>query len=194
MTGAQARRRAVIVDGPPHVRLATGSLPLNDGDVDNYRDSDLDAAPHDASVDSDNDAPIQEGPRFPDRDDGFTLNLGRGVAPAEKRTLVALVRRYMSAARALDGASVCSLLTPEAAASLGSEVSHAGDSCQASAKALLARFHQQLAASVEIVDVRIVGKAAEVVVGSRALSASVVLLQRNGAAWKVGQLLATHLP
>lgn len=184
----------MIADGLPHVRLPAGSLPLHDDDVDNLRDPDSDVSfTNDSAVDKDIDTPIQQGPKFPDSDDTFALDLGRGASPTQARALSHLVLRYFSAARAGDGAMACSLLAANEAASLPRESSPPSQSCPAAAATLLQRDRHALAAPVKIVDVRLLDPYAEAIVGSRTLPASVVLLKRENGRWRFEGLFAQPL-
>jgi hypothetical protein len=190
---SQGRSDSVVREGLPHVRLPQGSLPLADGDVDNFKDTDHDVPISDKSVDTDEDIQVQEGPKFPDRDDSFVLNVGRGATKAEGRALSGLVARYVAAERAGHWAGVCAMLLPAVAASLPSEVSRSGEGCPAAASAALAHSHRLLAAPAKVVDVRILGQAAEVVVGSQTMPASLLLLRRSGRSWAFDELLGHPL-
>jgi hypothetical protein len=192
--GTKSRSAITIADGLPHVSLPPGALALSDGDADNPKDTDGNGDV-DPGADTDQDGRTRASYDAPDSDDAFTLELGRGAGTAQARELSRLVTRYFAAARAEDAASACSMLLPSEAESVSVGPSRkSGETCQSAGAVLLKQFHHRLADAIKVVDVRIVGEAAEVVFGSRTMPASYVLLKRYRGSWKLDGLLATRLP
>jgi hypothetical protein len=184
----------VIVDGLPHVRVPRGALRLSDGDADNPGDTDGNGDV-DPGADTDEDGRTRASYDAPDADDAFTLELGKGAGPTQTRLLTRLVRRYVAAAGADDAATACTMLLPSEAASVSvGRVRQAGETCRSAAAVLLRRLHRWFSEPARVVDVRIVGEAAEVVLGSRTMPASYVLLKRDAGSWKLDGLLVTRLP
>ncbi|MGA9285480.1 MAG: hypothetical protein WBV85_08555 [Solirubrobacteraceae bacterium] len=184
---------------PPGQRLR------GDGDADNPNDVDGNGDSDAASVggpDHDSDSPTRAGYKFPDSDDKATFAFGHSPSTSDRRAIVGVVRRYYAAAAAGDGAEACTLLVPSFAGSVvedyggasGPSYLQGGKTCQAVLAMLFRHFHGELAEAITMVEVRVEAGAAQVVISSRTMPASRVLLARQGNSWKVSELLGQPLP
>jgi hypothetical protein len=84
---------------------------------------------------------LGQGGRY-DRDNDATFQWGPVASAADRRVVVALVKRYYAIAAAGDGAGACSLLDPLIVEMVAEDESHRG--CAHNMDRLFARFHRQL--------------------------------------------------
>jgi hypothetical protein len=152
--------------------------------------------------DKDNDNPTNS---YYDADDEPILHYGRATSAPEEREVAAVVMRYYKAAVADDGATVCSLLYSALAESVPEEYGEApgppalrGKTCPVVMSKLVRQHHRQLAA--ELLKLEVTGARAEGDRGWALLSFGPakppgrVLLQREGAAWRIAELQRTEMP
>jgi hypothetical protein len=185
-------RGTIITDFiPPGQRLRGDSDADNPGDVDGNGDIDPE--------DEDSDYPTRASYRFPDSDDKTVFDYGHRPSIADSHAIESVVKRYFNYAGAGDGAGACSLLLPGVSRSipetygLGASTPQ-GKTCQAILSMLFRRAHGELAEPITVVDVRVKGAKAQVVLGSRKMRAGDTVLGRQGGSWKVEQLLERTLP
>jgi hypothetical protein len=145
----------------------------------------------DTDADFDNDAK-DKALGYHDIDDGSVLAYGHAPSAADEQTLAAIVKRYHAAAVAEDGATACSMTTARAVKAIPVDYGQApgpvylrGKTCAAVMSLLFKHNHTEIASPSEITGVRVSGNEALVLLGSRAVPASVVILQREGGVWKV---------
>jgi hypothetical protein len=197
-TGSTTAKRVIPIltssTIPPGQRLR------GDGDADNPRDFDGNGD-GDGSEDHDQDYPVPAGYRLPDSDDRAIFAYGHPPSAGERAAIGRVVKRYYVAASAGDGATACSLLPASLARSLPEDYGRSSGpaylrgarTCQAIASKLFARMHEQLAEAITIVEVRVKGSSAQVVLSSRKMPASDIQLLRQDGAWKVEELIGQPL-
>ncbi|HXP99457.1 MAG TPA: hypothetical protein VN845_05250 [Solirubrobacteraceae bacterium] len=179
--------------------IPPGQQVRGDGDADNPGDTDGngDIDPED----EDSDYPVPNSYKFPDSDDRATFAYGHEPSASEAAKIASVVKRYYAAAAADDGAAACRLLLPSFAASVaesydvgGSPDTKDGKSCQAVLGLLLRRYRAELAEAIDVVEVRVQGETAQVVLSSRKMPASDILLMRRDGSWWVQQPIGAQLP
>jgi hypothetical protein len=177
--------------------IPPGQSVRGDGDADNPSDID---GPGDAdgNGDNDNDNPTPESYRFPDSDDKAAFAYGHQASAAETRTITGVVTRYFAAGARADGAVACSLLLPTLASLVADEVGGKArpsdrGACAPVLSVLFKHMHAQLAGAVHVVEVRVEGHAAQVIIASRTMPAGDILLQ-DGRSWRIAQLFPGTLP
>lgn len=186
-------------------RIPQGQHVRGDGDADNP--SDIDGNGDSDSVagggpDNDSDGPTPASYAFPDGDDRPVFAYGRRPTAKAARAITGVVRDYYAAASAQDGAQACPLLLASIARAAAQEYGRPGGpqylrgatTCQAVLSMLFRHFHAELAGAVNVVAIRLRGGSAQVVLSSRTLRASSVVVNREGRAWKIVGLLAQPLP
>jgi hypothetical protein len=179
--------------------LPPGQTVRSDGDADNPKD--LDGNPDPDTTDPDDDSYTPESRRYPDADDKVTLAYGKSPPFAERRVIADTVTRYYAAAAAADGATACALIDPLLADAVpedygsgaGPAYLHGGKTCRAVVSAMFRHEHALVSANVQVLSVRAKGTRAQVVVGSRAMPASLVYLRREGHMWRIQGLLGNPL-
>ncbi len=185
--------------------IPPGQYLRGDGDADNPNDIDGNGDSDSASVggsDTDNDNPTRQSYNFPDDDDKVTFAYGRPPTPAEKHAIARVARSYYAAASANNGAAACSSLVPSIARSIpeaygqvsGPSYLRGGKTCQAIMSMLFKHFHTELAEAITVVEVRVKGSGAQVVLSSRKMRASSISLARQDGSWRVAVLLGQPLP
>jgi hypothetical protein len=174
---------------------------LNDGDHDRVGDED-----GDNNNDVDNDAPWDYKPanhengRYHDSDDRSVLTYGRAASIADRLSISALVTRYYVAASRSDGQGGCSMLPsnlvraiPGDYGELGPSYLRGGRTCVVVLTTLFKHFHGELIAPIKVTSVRVAGDHAYALLASATLPASYVTLQREGAVWRINELLGNQL-
>jgi hypothetical protein len=153
----------------------------------------------DNDADFDNDTIKNKG--YYDGDDGAIRGFGHAAIAAERRAIAALVKRYYAAAAASDGAKACPLINsaleeaiPEDYGQPPGPAYARGKTCAVVMSKLFEHAHSQLAGAFEVTGVRVEGREARALLGSRAVPASFVSVKRERGAWKIGALLGEPLP
>ncbi len=201
--------QATAASEPPPTATTTKVIPpgqwvRGDGDADNPSDIDGNGDSDAASVggpDTDEDAPVPAGYRFPDRDDRQAFAYGHAPGAATLRAVGTVVRRYFAAASAANGAAACVLLEPGLARTVPEDNAGPRDpayvrgakSCPEVLARLFAHYHEELAAPVTVYAVRVLGAEAHAIVASRTLPAGSVFLIHRGHAWQLERLLSEPL-
>jgi hypothetical protein len=184
-------------------RSSTSGPYLNDGDHERVGDADGD---NNADNDKDrwldylpSDYQAHENSRYHDADDRDLLAYGNAASAEEERAVAAVVERYYAMAAAGDGSGACALLLPSLDKAVPSDYGQNGPSylrpgktCAAVLTLLFKHYHRQLAPGVAVTSVRIAGDQADALLGSTAFPASFIIVQREGSAWKVAQLLGNE--
>jgi hypothetical protein len=154
---------------------------------------------YDNDADFDNDAIKNKG--YYDGDDSAISATGQAARPTEERAIAALVKRYYAAAAAGDGAKACRLIystleeaIPEDYGQPPGPAYSRGKTCAVVMSKTFAHSHSQLAGGFAVTGVRIEGKEARALLGSRTLPASFILLRRERGVWKINELLGQPLP
>jgi hypothetical protein len=137
---------------------------------------------------------------YHDKDDGATTAIGSPPSAAQSQAVTSTVQRYYEIATAEHGAEGCAMLTPTLAKQVpevyGVEgptyVPPATRTCAAVLHLVFKLHHAQLTAGVGVTSVRLVGNQAYAFLGSSAAAASYIVLQREGNAWRLTQLLGTE--
>ena len=94
------------------------------------------------------------------------------------------------------GCQACpaNLLQIGTASTIVEALRHGGAACAAVMTALFRHDHAELVTAPTLLSVRAKGATAQVVLGSRAMPASLVYLQRQGGSWYVQALIGSPLP
>lgn len=171
---------------------------MGDGDGDNPGDVDGDNY---ADGDPDNDSRTSESYRYHDKDDDPFLHYGHPAGAADARAVAAVVKRYYAVAGAGNGTAACSLLSSGLSTSVpedygrgaGPSYLRGGRTCPAVMTTLFHHFHNQLAGPVEVTDVRVKGSQAHAMLGSPTMPAGMLVLAREGRAWRLEELLGRVL-
>jgi len=176
---------------------------LNDGDNDVIGDADNDNN-HDDDNDNSEDHKPEENGDYHDGDDRGIVSFGQPADPADKRAVTATVKRYYALAAAGDGATACTMLTPSLARSAEQDYGHgsagptylsAGRNCVEVLGLLFGHFHTQLTSTTTVITgVRVEGKEAIALLGSRAQPAGEIPLTRIAGVWRIGSLFGGALP
>jgi hypothetical protein len=130
-------------------------------------------------------------------DDGWILHYGHTANPSDRRTSVALLKRYFAAAAAKDGATGCSSLVPFIAASVVENDGHSagliGKTCAVVMTKLFKMHHKLLAeknATLRVMDVRVLGDKALAILDFPAIPEMRQIAERRvGNTWKLLDLL-----
>jgi hypothetical protein len=154
---------------------------------------------YDNDADFDNDTIKNKG--YYDSDDGEIRNFGRAANAAERRAISGLVKRYYAAAAASSGAKACRMIystleeaIPEDYGQPPGPAYSRGKTCAVVMSKTFAHDHSQLAGGFAVTGVRVEGKEARALLGSRTLPASFILLRREHGIWKINELLGQPLP
>jgi hypothetical protein len=197
---------AVPSTEPRGTTFATSFIPRGqrlrgDGDADNPSDIDGNGD-DDKKIDGDDDYPTPSSYKFPDKDDKESFAFGHPPSAAARRTLTSFVKRYYRAAAAEDGTTACSLLLPALASSTPEDYGGAtgpaylrgAKTCRQIMKLLFKHLHAQLTEAVSVVEVRVKGADAQVILSSRRMPASEIQLELLGGMWKSQELIGQALP
>jgi hypothetical protein len=154
---------------------------------------------YDNDADLDDDAIKNKG--YYDGDDSVVSASGRAASVAEERAVAAVVKRYYAAAAASDGAKACRLIystlreaIPEDYGQPPGPAYSRGKTCAVVMSKTFAHSHSQLVGGLTVTGVRVEGREARVLLGSRTLPASFILVRRERGAWKISELLGQPLP
>lgn len=177
---------------------ASGSF-IGDEDDDDTASNYTGTNKYDNDADFDNDTIKNKG--YHDSDDSTARSFGRAASAADRRTIAALVKRYYAAAAASDGAKACPLIystleqaIPEDYGQPPGPVYSRGKTCAVVMSEYFAHFHRQLAGAFAVTGVRVEGRQARVLLGSKTVPASFVTLRRERGTWKINELLGQPLP
>jgi hypothetical protein len=205
-TATTARTVATVAKGDA---VASGASATPSAAVSSFKgdeDDDETASNHtstsnkyDNDADFDNDTIKNKG--YYDSDDSVISASGKAASAAQKRTIAALVKRYYAAAAASDGAKACPLIystleeaIPEDYGQPPGPSYSRGKTCAVVMSKTFAHAHSQLAGGFAVTGVRVEGREARALLGSRTLPASFILLRRERGAWKISELLGQPLP
>jgi hypothetical protein len=154
---------------------------------------------YDNDADFDNDT-IKDRSYY-DSDDGVIRSFGHAASEAEKREVTALVKRYYAAAAASDGAKACPLIystleeaIPEDYGQPPGPAYSRGKTCAVVMSKTFEHSHSQLTGVFEVTGVRVEGREARALLGSKTVPASFVTARRERRAWKINELLGEPLP
>jgi hypothetical protein len=159
----------------------------------------------DKDLDRDNDSAEEASSRssYYDNDDGYFRYFGHPASAADEQAIKALVRGYYAAAAAEDGAKACALshrflankvIPEDEGRNSGPSYLHGLTTCPAILTRLFKHIHNQIAAAVQVVAVRVKGDEARALFGSRTTPAEFTEARREGAAWKISRVLGSRLP
>jgi hypothetical protein len=201
---APAQAATITTSSIPQGQAVRGDSDAdNPSDIDGNGDNDLKTTSADRyTSDGDNDNPTPESYRYPDRDDKATLAYGRAPSQAERLKIVSVLTRYYAAAVKADGSTACALLFPPVAKAVpedygsgaGPAYLRGGKTCAAVLTRLFAHDRAELTPAPKPLSVRVKGAAAEAVLASRAMPASLLYLRHQGGSWFLQGLLAAPLP
>lgn len=151
--------------------------------------------------DGDDDPDDHREPGFVNDDESFFPTYGRGASAADTRVIATLVKRYLAAATAGNGAKACSLLDATLAHELGAAGSEDGDDAKQCATTLPTLFeHQQPrltaaeVATMTVISVHVKGNLGLAELGFRTLPEQELIAEREGRTWKIDALLGNYLP
>lgn len=149
--------------------------------------------------------PLANNRVYHDEDDQPYLSLGHVAGPRDRRTAASLAERYYAAAYAGDSRQACALMAQWLAKSASSKalvLNHAEHgapypsgikTCTEALSVLFKRLHRHLPAAIHVTDVRVIGQAARVFFGAKAMRASQIILHREGGRWRIVQLVGKRL-
>ena len=153
---------------------------------------------------SDGDEDLDEQENGPSKDDkGGMVASGHGASPADKNAISAVVRRYLQAGTAGDGAEGCSLLAASLSGALAEQESQlpsrsAGVTCAAALSRLFNEEHARLLAegfaTMVVTGVHVDGPMALATLGFRTAHESEIVLRREHGVWKIDALSDSTLP
>jgi hypothetical protein len=157
--------------------------------------------PFDSDVDNDNDVEDNAGKGYFDQDDVVVQDYGHAAVGNERQTLVDAVERYDAAAKRGDGKAACAMIESAFESSIVEDYGRSpgpaylrGNTCPVVMSRLFAYERARYLAAVKVVDVRVEGNQALVLIGSKAVPASYVRLRHEARGWKIDELVATPLP
>jgi hypothetical protein len=163
-----------------------------------------DPAPVEATVDADHDNDV--GAAEDDRNNNSAVDFGHEARPAERRAIVALVKRYYAAALADDGTRDCSLLLSTIAEAAPNDNSrepgtpaymHGQTTCAGVLDKLFHHYHAQLAAEapkLRVGHVRLEEHHGLVFLRFGALPERESSVIREGRVWKMSQIYDQAVP
>jgi hypothetical protein len=193
--------KAAWVKSTPQFRLP------NDGDHDEPGDADRDNR-HDTGTQSNPGSvdpyldylPPAANTVYHDEDDEQAVRFGHAASASQARAVTALVKRYYAVAATGDGAKACTMLLPSFAKAVpleygkyGPSYLHGGKTCAGVMTRLFAHARRELAASVQVTNVRVSGPTALAFLGSKKMRASSIVLHRQGSGWRIAQVLGSTL-
>lgn len=172
------------------------------GDADSDNPRDPDGSPDVDTTDEDDDSSPPQSFRYPDPDDAATFAYGHAGGARDRSEIAAVVGRYFADAARGDGATACTLLVPTLAAEVPREFGSATGpaytrgttTCATTLSKLFTHEGWLLAKVAHVLSVRIDGRDAQAIVGSRRMPASSIMLQRVGGSWQLQELLGRPLP
>lgn len=135
--------------------------------------------------------------------DRVFVDYGQPASSEVRDAVVGVVARYYKTAVAGDGSAACSQMVrilvkavPIDVGQAGPRYARGGKTCGAVMVAFFRHFHRQLLAGVQVtgVRVRVRGKQALALLGSRAMPARYITVQWQDGAWKIAQTLGVPLP
>ncbi len=180
----------------------TGRPFRGDEDDDDESDEKMDNTSHDNDADFDNDIKVKRT-GYLDSDDREAVAYGRAASATEERATTRVAMRYLRTFVAVDGARACTTIVARLVTSMnhrrygqvsGEPYLRGAKDCATVMSRVFKHFHSELAGSYEITGVRVAGKYALVLLGSRTRPAAFIALEREGDAWKVEGLLVQSLP
>jgi hypothetical protein len=158
----------------------------------------------DKDSDSDNDNVEEKGATgFYDGDDSSVIDFGQPASPADRQVVTALVRRYYAAAVAENGSGMCELLYKYLAEVVlpedygtheGPTFAHGLTTCRAILTASSKHLHSTYLAGVKVVQVRVKGDEAMIILGSPVAPASYTSAKLEDGVWKLDHTFSTSLP
>jgi hypothetical protein len=137
---------------------------------------------------------------YHDEDDQAAVQFGHAADSHDLQAVRTTVERYYSAAAALDGAKACSLMAPSFAKAVPTDYGKFGPpylrgakTCAGVLTLLFKHVRRELGEPVQVTEVRVKGSTALAFIGSKAMRASVISLNREGADWAVSQTIGAVL-
>lgn len=183
---------------PDASTAATGSF-MGDEDDDDTASNNTGNSKYDNDADFDNDTIKNKG--YYDGDDGAIRRFGHAANATDSRVIAALVKRYYAAAVASDGPKACPLMYSRLEEAIPEDYgqppgpSYArGKTCAVVMSKIFAHAHNQLTGGFTVTGVRIKGREARALLGSRTLPAGFVVVTRERGAWKINELIGQPLP
>jgi hypothetical protein len=135
----------------------------------------------------------------PPQNDDYISTYGYEAAPAQKRRIATMVRRYYAAALTGHGASACSLLDPTLARDVPEEYGTApgrpiptGASCATVLPRLFKHMPELSSADLaatKVTGVRLSGERGFVQLSSPAMPTGEISIEQEGGVWKLGVLV-----
>jgi hypothetical protein len=198
--GTQRNSASAASTAIPVLRFLGG-----DYDKDDYYSHESDADNDDikTSRDKDNDSD-NKGNSYYDSDDKVIRAFGRAADAAERRTIMALIKRDFAVAATEDGQTACSMIAANIAKGVPETLGRPpgppylqGTTCAVIMSKVFKQNHQQLAiyaATLEVTGVRVDGSRGLVVLRFRTLPGREIAIVRESGAWKLGVLIDRELP
>lgn len=165
--------------------------------------SSIPPAPADTKVDGDKDNDI--GAPYDDTNNNAVLDVGHAASASERRAIVALIKRYYTAALAENGAEACGMIYSTLAEAVPEDYGLSppgppymqGTTCRAVLTLLFKHFHNQLVVELpklKVAGVRLTEHRGVAVLSFGALPERKIQVAREGHVWRVAALLDSELP
>jgi hypothetical protein len=203
-TSFKAATTAAKSGAPPPAESATTPAPAagsfkGDEDDDETTSTYTGNNRYDNDADFDNDTIKNKG--YYDSDDGAISAYGQAAGAADKRAITALVKRYLAAAATSDGAKACPMIystleeaIPEDYGQPPGPAYARGKTCAVVMSKMFAYAHSKLAGGFGVTNVRVEGREARALVGSRMAPARFIVVTRERGVWKIDELFGQFLP
>jgi hypothetical protein len=170
-----------------------------DEDDDETRSNYTGSNRYDNDVDYDNDT--HENTGYHDSDDSSAHAFGHAPSATDRRAIATLVKRYYADAATSDGAKACALIYSILAETIPEDYGRGagpaysrGKTCAVVMTKYFKHNHSQLAGAVKMTGVRVNGNEAHAFLGSKAMPASLMPVQREHGKWKIDALLGLPMP
>jgi hypothetical protein len=206
--GAGESSRSLTARTPSLSRLLSVAMKRVYGDYDpddyGYGRSDGDNDDRARSGDRDGDADSKNRSYY-DNDDRTVLRFGHAASVSDRRTITNLVRRYLGAAAASNGASACKMIMSSIAATVPESLGRppgglpyaSGDTCAVVLSKIFSMGHRQLAtysARLKVASIRLKGNSGLIALRFPGLAGRQIGLVREAGRWKIDDLVDAELP
>lgn len=139
---------------------------------------------------------------FENDDRSLLASYGSKAKSADAREVASVVKSYYAAAATSDGTKACELLSVSIgaglAASQGPSTANEGRRCASGAADLFKEQHQRLVrdnvTTMMVTSVRVKGDLGLAVLGFKTVPEGEILVQREGRAWRIADLLDSQMP
>jgi hypothetical protein len=198
-TATAARGGAPASDASTTQSAAVSSFMGDEDDDETASTQTPGSSRYDNDADQDNDTIKNKG--YYDSDDSAISAYGQAASTADEHAIAAVVKRYYAAASTSDGAKACPLMYSTLAEAIPEDYGQPpgpayarGKTCAVVLSKMFAHSHSKLAEGFAVTGVRVEGKEARALLGSRTSPARFVVVTRERGVWKIDELLGQPLP